>query len=140
MLHFVVAHSSGTHIILMNSITDSGFLFHDIHFFHNVIHILFLMNFGEFYDEWATTKCSIVHKFCSNYWNEINNLQIIFIFGTQKADGELKNKIFGENCVFQRGLILQVLSGRKLGIEAIKPNFLTKNMQYETCFTLLFSS
>ena len=23
-------------------------------------------------DEWATTKCGIVRKFCSNYWNEIN--------------------------------------------------------------------
>ena len=22
-------------------------------------------------DEWATTKCGIVRKFCSNYWNEI---------------------------------------------------------------------
>ena len=55
-------------------------------------------------------------------------------------DGELRNKIFVENCVFQRGLILQVLSGRKLGIEAIRPNFLTRKLQYETRFTLLFSN
>ena len=27
-------------------------------------------------DEWATTKCGIVRKFCSNYWNEINKLEI----------------------------------------------------------------
>ena len=25
-------------------------------------------------DEWATTKCSIVHKLCSNHRNEINNI------------------------------------------------------------------
>ena len=23
-------------------------------------------------DEWATTKCGIIRKFCSSYWNEIN--------------------------------------------------------------------
>ena len=23
-------------------------------------------------DEWATTKCGIVCKFCSDHWNEIN--------------------------------------------------------------------
>ena len=49
----------------------------------------------------------------------------------------LKIYIWRELCIPERP---QVLSGRKLGIRAIRPNFLTRNLQYETCFTLLFSN
>ena len=34
-------------------------------------------------DEWATTKCSIVHKFCSDHWNEINIVHIATISNSQ---------------------------------------------------------
>ena len=36
---------------------------------------IFFSKFQKTYsvpDEWATTKCGIVRKFCSDHWNEIN--------------------------------------------------------------------
>ena len=91
-----------------------------------------IVRFAKTHQKQSITKVSIERFLC--------NFQITFIFGTQKAGSKLKNKIFGENCVFQRGLILLVLSGRKLGIEAIRPKFPTRKIQYETSFTLLFAN
>ena len=31
-------------------------------------------------DEWSTTKCGIVRKFCSNYWNEINIIIVLHFY------------------------------------------------------------